>query len=66
MNIVVRIPFIVLENPVYWHNTIKNMIKNNLNNFIEVGPGNVLSKLTKKIDSNAITTTFNMENFPHD
>ena len=55
-----------LENPVYWHDTIINMTKNNLTSFIEVGPGNVLSKLTKKIDSNLKTTNFNMINFTHD
>ena len=55
-----------LENPVYWHDTIINMTKNNLTNFIEVGPGNVLAKLTKKIDSNLKTTNFNMINFTHD
>ena len=49
-----------LENPVYWHNTIKNMIKNNLNNFIEVGPGNVLVKLNKKILAKSNTVNFNI------
>ena len=55
-----------LENPVYWNDIIKNMIKRKLNNYIEVGPGNVLSKLAKRIDSTTTTTTFNILNLSHD
>ena len=55
-----------LENPVYWNDTIKNMMKKNLNNFLEVGPGNVLSKLVKKINPKSETITFNTLNLSHD
>ena len=46
-----------LENPVKWSEIIVHMYKNNLNNFIEVGPGIVLTKLNKQIlkDSNNIS-----------
>ena len=48
-----------LENPVHWNEIIINMKKNNLNNFIEVGPGNVLVKLNKKILAKSNTVNFN-------
>ncbi|MBI45726.1 MAG: [acyl-carrier-protein] S-malonyltransferase [Candidatus Marinimicrobia bacterium] len=51
-----------LESPVYWTDIIKNMIKDNDNNFIEVGPGNVLSKLVKRISKNStIMDFYNLE-----
>ena len=52
-----------LENPVYWNDIIMNMKKNDLSNFIEVGPGNVLVKLNKKILSESNTINFNMLDF---
>ena len=52
-----------LENPVYWSTIICNMNKdNNDKDFIEVGPGNVLYKLNKKILKKSNTLTFNMIN----
>jgi [acyl-carrier-protein] S-malonyltransferase len=39
-----------LTSPVLWHNIINNMAKDNLTEFIEVGPGNVLKKLNKDIN----------------
>ena len=33
-----------------WRESIINMFKENVNNFIEIGPGNVLSGLNKRID----------------
>lgn len=39
-----------LTEPVQWKQTIKQMIKDGAKNFIEVGPGNVLKGLVKKID----------------
>ena len=52
-----------LESPVYWSTIICNMNKDNNNkDFIEVGPGNVLYKLNKKILKKSNTLTFNMIN----
>lgn len=39
-----------LTSPVKWTHSIQNMIKDGATTFIEVGPGNVLQGLVKKID----------------
>ena len=39
-----------LEMPVLWSKTITNMIKNNIDNFVEVGPGRVLQGFNRRID----------------
>jgi len=39
-----------LTSPVRWTQTIQNMIANGATHFIEVGPGNVLQGLIKKVD----------------
>ena len=51
-------PMVIKENlisqltaPVKWTSIIKNMIKSGASNFNEIGPGNVLQGLNKKIDS---------------
>ena len=41
-----------LENTVLWQDTILNMIKDGVTNFVEVGPGRVLQGLTRRIDRN--------------
>lgn len=48
-----------LTSPVRWTQTIKNMINDGAKEFIEVGPGNVLQGLIKKIspDINAYSAT---------
>ena len=48
-----------LTSPVRWTQTIKNMINDGAKEFIEVGPGNVLQGLIKKISSdiNAYSAT---------
>jgi len=42
-----------LTAPVKWTQSVQNMIKVGAKNFIEVGPGNVLQGLVKKIDRSA-------------
>lgn len=39
-----------LEMPVLWCKTITNMIKHNIDNFVEVGPGRILQGLNRRID----------------
>jgi [acyl-carrier-protein] S-malonyltransferase len=39
-----------LTSPVNWTNSVKKMIKDGASEFIEVGPGNVLQGLIRKID----------------
>ena len=41
-----------IEKPVRWRETVINMIKFNINKFIEIGPGKVLTGLVKRIDRN--------------
>ncbi len=41
-----------LTAPVKWTQSVQNMIKNGADLFVEVGPGNVLQGLIKKIDRN--------------
>jgi [acyl-carrier-protein] S-malonyltransferase len=43
-----------LTAPVKWTQTIQNMIKDGATTFTEVGPGQVLQALIKKIDKNAV------------
>lgn len=44
---------IQLTSPVRWTQSIQNMIKDGAVEFVEIGPGRVLSGLIKKIDRNA-------------
>lgn len=44
-----------LTAPVKWTQSVQNMIKDGATKFIEVGPGNVLQGLVKKIDKSAET-----------
>ena len=41
-----------IEKPVRWRESIINMINFGVNEFIEIGPGRVLSGLIKRIDRN--------------
>jgi [acyl-carrier-protein] S-malonyltransferase len=47
-----------LENPVLWSDTISEMVKNGMTEFIEVGPGKVLNGLNRRINKNIITHNF--------
>jgi [acyl-carrier-protein] S-malonyltransferase len=38
-----------LCSPVRWYDSIRKMVDEGVENFVEVGPGNVLSGLTKRI-----------------
>ena len=42
-----------LDNPVYWHMSIRKMKDENIDTVIEVGPGKVLQTLNKRIDSSS-------------
>ncbi len=44
-----------LTAPVKWTQSVQNMIKDGADHFIEVGPGNVLQGLVKKIDRSQTT-----------
>ena len=48
-----------IENRVRWRESVINMIENNVNHFIEIGPGKVLSGLVKRINKNVKIDTVN-------
>lgn len=49
-----------VSNPVLWEDSVRLMLKDGVDTFIEVGPGKSLSGFIKKIDKNAIV--LNVEN----
>ena len=55
-----------IENRVRWRESVINMIKKDINHFIEIGPGKVLSGLIKRINQdvqiNAINNQEDIEN----
>ena len=48
-----------IENRVRWRESIINMINNDVNHFIEIGPGKVLSGLVKRINREVKINTIN-------
>ena len=48
-----------IENRVRWRESVINMIKNDVNHFIEIGPGKVLSGLVKRINKEVTINTIN-------
>ena len=48
-----------IENRVRWRESVINMIENNVNHFIEIGPGKVLSGLVKRINREVKIDTIN-------
>ena len=48
-----------IESPVRWRESVIYMIKNGVSNFIEIGPGKVLSGLVKRIDKTININTIN-------
>ena len=51
-----------IENRVRWRESIINMINGGVNQFIEIGPGKVLSGLVKRINKDVKINTINNEN----
>ena len=45
-----------LEKPVLWHKTITTMNKNEINKYVEIGPGRVLQGLNRRINKTFQTT----------
>ena len=50
-----------IENRVRWRESIENMINKDINHFIEIGPGKILSGLVKRINKNVKIDTINSE-----
>ena len=48
-----------IKSPVRWRESVIYMIKNGVKNFIEIGPGKVLSGLVKRIDKTISINTIN-------
>ena len=50
-----------IENRVRWRESVINMIENDVNHFIEIGPGKVLSGLVKRINRDVKIDTINSQ-----
>ena len=50
-----------IENRVRWREIVLKMIDNGVNNFIEIGPGKVLSGLVKRINNTVNISSINSE-----
>ena len=50
-----------IESRVRWRENVNLMIEKKVNQFIEIGPGKVLSGLVKRIDKNVVTNSINSE-----
>ena len=50
-----------IESRVKWRESVKYMIQNGTNSFIEIGPGKVLSGLIKRIDRKIKVNAINNE-----
>ena len=50
-----------IENRVRWRESVINMINNDVNHFIEIGPGKVLSGLIKRINRDVKIDTINSQ-----
>ena len=50
-----------IENRVRWRESIRNMINQGVDHFIEIGPGKVLSGLIKRVDKTVKTNSINSD-----
>jgi len=50
-----------IENRVRWRESVINMINKGVNQFIEIGPGKVLSGLVKRINKEVNVNSINNE-----
>ena len=50
-----------IESRVRWRENVNLMLEKKVNQFIEIGPGKVLSGLVKRIDKNAVASSINSE-----
>jgi len=50
-----------IEGRVRWRESVVNMISSGVKNFIEIGPGKILSGLIKRIDKNVKVQSINDE-----
>ena len=50
-----------IENRVRWRESVINMINKGVNQFIEIGPGKVLSGLVKRINKDVEVSSINNE-----
>ena len=50
-----------IEKRVRWRESILNMINKGVSQFIEIGPGKVLSGLVKRIDKNVKISSINSQ-----
>jgi [acyl-carrier-protein] S-malonyltransferase len=50
-----------IENRVRWRESVVNMVNKGINQFIEIGPGKVLSGLVKRINKEVIVSSINSE-----
>jgi len=50
-----------IENRVRWRESVINMINEGVSQFVEIGPGKVLSGLIKRINKNVKINTINSE-----
>ncbi len=50
-----------IESRVRWRESVINMINNGVNQFIEIGPGKVLSGLIKRINKDVLVSSINNE-----
>ena len=51
-----------IENRVRWRESVINMINNDVDHFVEIGPGKVLSGLVKRINKEVKISTINNQN----